>query len=163
MKVILIENVPGLGSMGEIKEVATGYARNYLIPKGLAVVATPSSIQEWKARLEARAAREAREAQQAAELAERMSSLTLTFHAKAGPTGRLYGSVTTAEIAEKLEQELGVPIDRRKILSDPLREIGEHTVAVRLAHGVEAQVRVVVEPEGEAAEKSTEGAEEEEA
>lgn len=159
MKVILIENVPGLGDRGEIKEVAPGYARNYLIPKGLAVVATPGAVQEWKARLAARAAREAREAQQAAELAERMSALTLTFRAKAGPTGRLYGSVTTAEIAERLGQELGVSIDRRKILSDPLREVGEHTVTVRLTHGVEAQVRVVVEAEGEA-EQETEKAEE---
>jgi len=153
MKVILIENVPGLGNMGEVKDVAPGYARNYLIPKGLAVIATPGSVQEWKARLEARAARAAREAQQAAELAERMSSLTLTFRAKAGPTGRLYGSVTTAEIAEKLEQELGVSIDRRRILGDPLRETGEHTVTVRLAQGVEAQVRVVVEAEGETGEE----------
>ncbi|HID90156.1 MAG TPA: 50S ribosomal protein L9 [Anaerolineae bacterium] len=154
MKVILIENVPGLGNIGEVKDVAPGYARNYLIPKGLAVVATPASVQEWKARLATRAARAAREAQRAADLAERMSSLTLTFRAKAGPTGRLYGSVTTAEIAEKLGQELGVSVDRRKILCDPLREVGEHMVTVRLAHGVEAQVRVVVEAEGETSEEA---------
>jgi len=151
MKVILIENVPGLGVMGEVKDVSPGYARNYLIPRGLAVVATPGSLQEWKARLEARAARETREAQQAAELAERISALTLTFRAKAGPTGRLYGSVTTADIAKALEKELGISVDRRKIESDPLREVGEHQVAVRLARDVTAQVRVVVEAEGEAA------------
>ncbi len=155
MKVILIEDVPGLGNAGDIKEVALGYARNYLIPKGLAVVATPSAVKEWQARLEARRAREARETERATALADRMAALTLTFQAKAGPTGRLYGSVTTADIAEALERELGVPFDRRKIESDPLREIGEHMVSVRLAREVVAQVRVVVaaeEGEEEAAE-----------
>ena len=149
MKVILIENVPGLGNVGEVKDVAPGYARNYLIPRGLAVVATPGAVQEWETRLKARMAREAREAEKAAELAERISALTLTFQAKAGPTGRLYGSVTTADIAEALERELGLAIDRRKIESDPLREVGEHTVTVRLAREATAALRVVVEAEGE--------------
>lgn len=149
MKVILIEDVPGLGKIGEVKNVAPGYARNYLIPRGLAVVATPGAVQEWRARLKARMEREAREAEKASELAERISGLTLTFQAKAGPTGRLYGSVTTSDIAEALGRELGLEIDRRKIESDPLREVGEHTVIVRLARDTRAALRVVVEAEGE--------------
>ena len=161
MKVILKQDVPGLGTAGEIKEVALGYARNYLIPKGLAEAATPGVVKMVQEQLKARAEREARLAERAAELAEKMSALTLTFQAKAGPTGRLYGSVTTADIAEALGKELGVPVDRRKILSDSLREVGEHTVSVRLSRDVEAQVRVVVQAEGaeEAPEEATEPAE----
>ncbi|HEC33337.1 MAG TPA: 50S ribosomal protein L9 [Chloroflexi bacterium] len=148
MKVFLLQDVAGLGVAGEIKDVAKGYARNYLIPKGLAVVATPGTLKMARVQQEARAEREARVAERAAELAERMAALTLTFQAKAGPTGRLYGSVTTADIAEALERELGVRFDKRKILTDPLREVGEYTIRVRLSRNTEAQARVVVQAEG---------------
>ncbi len=148
MKVILKQDVSGLGTRGEIKEVAPGYARNYLFPRGLAEAATPGSVKAIQEQLKAQAARETRLAERAAELAGKISALTLTFQAKAGPTGRLYGSITTADIAEALEHALGIPFDRRKVLSDPLREVGEHRVAVRLSHEVEAQVRVVVQAEG---------------
>ncbi|HID88404.1 MAG TPA: 50S ribosomal protein L9 [Anaerolineales bacterium] len=158
MKVLLTQDVPGLGTAGEVKEVALGYARNYLIPKGLAVAATPGTLRMVQAQQKAQKEREARLAERVAELSERMATLTLTFQAKAGPTGRLYGSVTTADIAEALERELGVRFDRRKIASSPLREVGEHTILVRLSRDVEVQVPVVVQAEG-AEEPSEETAE----
>ena len=148
MKVILKEDIAGLGQAGEIKEVAMGYARNYLIPKGLAIAATPGALRQWQTEDRARATREARLADRAADVSEQLSALTLTFQAKAGPTGRLYGSVTTADIAEALERESGVPFDRRKILSDPLREVGEHTVSVRVSPDIVAEVTAVVQAEG---------------
>lgn len=148
MKIILKQDVEGLGKIGDVEDVAPGYARNYLIPQGMAIAATPSTLKKFRAEQQARIEREAREAQQAAELAERMSQITLRFEAKAGPTGRLYGSVTTSDVAEALEREIGTEVDRRNIQSDPLRDVGAHTVPIRLSSDVTAEVRVVVEPEG---------------
>lgn len=148
MKVILKQDVPGLGAAGVVKEVATGYARNYLIPRGLAVAADASMLKAALEEQKAREEHEARIAGRAAELAEKMAALTLTFQAKAGPTGRLYGSVTPNDIAEALEKELGVQLDRRKVLCEPLRDVGDHAVTVRLSRDVEGQVRVRVQAEG---------------
>lgn len=148
MKVLLTQDVPALGQAGDVKDVAPGYARNYLIPKGLAVAATPGTVRMVQAHRQAQAQREARLTEQASGLAQRMAGLTLTLQARAGPSGRLYGSVTPADIAQALGRELGVTIDRRKILSDPLRQVGEHTVSVRLSREVVGQVRVVVKAEG---------------
>jgi large subunit ribosomal protein L9 len=159
MKVILTQDVPDLGDAGDIKDVATGHARNFLIPRGLAVAATRGAVKTAQVQKKVRKRQEIRLTEQAESLAERMAALTLTFQAKAGPTGRLYGSVTTADIAGALERELGVRLDRRKIQSGPLREIGEHTVSVQLSHEVEAQVQAVVRGEGE--EETTEGLPEE--
>jgi large subunit ribosomal protein L9 len=147
MKVILKQDVPDLGQAGEIKDVAMGYARNYLIPKGFAVVATPGALKQWQIEQEAQSARESRLAERATELTEQLSALSLTFEAKAGPTGRLYGSVTTADIADALRREAGVRIDRRKIESDALREVGEHVVSVRVSSDAVAEVTVVVKGE----------------
>ena len=147
MKVILKQDVPGLGAAGAVKEVASGYARNYLLPRGLAMVADASTLKAALAEQKAHEEREARLAGRAAELAEKMAALTLTFRAKAGPTGRLYGSITPSDLAEALGKELGVEIDRRKVLCEPLRDIGEHSVAVRLSRDVEGQVRVHIQAE----------------
>lgn len=149
MKVILTHNVPNLGKTGDVKDVATGYARNYLIPGGLAVKATAGALKEFR-RLEAvQAGRAERLATRAEALAERLSTVTLFFEAKAGETGRLYGSITTADIAEALEREVGEKFDRRKnILSEPIRQIGRHVVSVRLSPDVVAEVRALVKPEG---------------
>lgn len=160
MKVILKEDVSDLGEAGEIVDVAMGYARNYLIPRGMAVVATPGAVRQWEVEQKAKAKREARRAERAAELAEQLNALTLSFTANAGPTGRLYGSVTTVEIAEALEEELGRSIDRRDIESDALREVGEHTVPVRVSSEIVAQVTVVVEGEGMEEEAPAEASEE---
>lgn len=148
MKVILIQDVPDLGHEGDIKNVAPGYARNFLIPNKLAVVATPGQVKALQAQQKAQQEREARLAAQAAVLAKKMAEITLVFEAKAGPSGRLYGSVTTADIAEALSKELGVRLEKRNILSEPLRQVGEHVVPVRISRTVQAQVRVLIKGEG---------------
>ncbi|MBN1179431.1 MAG: 50S ribosomal protein L9 [Anaerolineae bacterium] len=148
MKIILTQTVHNLGKAGEIKDVNAGYARNYLIPQGLATPATPGAINQFKSEQKAVAKREARLAAEAAGLVEQLNAVTLTFEAKAGPTGRLYGSVTTVDMAEALEQQTGTAFDRRKIMSDPLRDVGTHVVPVEVVKGAIAQIKVVVKAEG---------------
>jgi len=149
VKIILTRDVPDLGQTGDVKNVAVGYARNYLIPQGLAVKATPGAVKEFERHRVAESRREERLAEWAAALAERLRGVTLIFEAKAGETGRLYGSITHADIAEALERETGEKFDRRKhILSDPIREVGEHVVSVRLMADVVVEVKAVVKPEG---------------
>lgn len=147
MKVLLTQDVPNLGRAGDVKEVADGYARNYLIPRRLAVPATEGTVRMVKEQKQAKMEQATRQARQIAMLAEQMEQLTLTFQAKAGPTGRLYGSITPTDIAEALEQALKIPFDRRKILADPLRDLGEHAVPVRLSRDRTVTVRVRIEPE----------------
>ncbi len=148
MEVLLLQDVDRLGKAGEIKRVANGYARNYLFPKGLAVLATPGAIKQAKLRQEAQARRKARELSEAQALAQALDGLVVTFRARAGEGDRLYGSITSAHIAEELEAQVGQPVDRRKIeLEEPLKELGTHAVTVRLAAGAEAKVTVVIERE----------------
>mgnify|MGYP000033723204 CR=1 FL=1 len=149
MKVILTREVDNLGQVGEVKNVAPGYARNYLIPKGLAVKATAGAIREFENLQAAQAHREERLVAHADALAQQLSQVTLTFEAKASEKGRLFGSITTAEIAQALEQQVGEKFDRRKhILSEPLRQVGRHQIPIRLTADVTAEVQVVVKPEG---------------
>ena len=149
MKIILTRDVPNLGQAGDVKDVATGYARNYLIPKGLAAKATTGALKEFKRQRVSVTHREERLAARAEALAQRLSGLTLTFEAKAGEKGRLYGSITSASIAEALEREVGEKFDRRKhILCEPIRHVGQHVIPVRLAADVVAEIKVVVKPEG---------------
>lgn len=149
MKIILTRDVHNLGLTGDVKDVATGYARNYLIPRGLAIKATPSALKEFERRQTAEARREERLSARAEVLAQRLSEVTLIFEAKASEKGRLFGSITTADITEALEREIGEKFDRRKhILSDPLRHVGEHFISVRLTSDVVAEVKAVVKPEG---------------
>jgi len=149
VKIILTRDMPNLGQAGDVKNVAAGYARNYLIPKGLAVKATSGALKEFEHRQSAEGRREERLAARAEALAQRLSDLTLIFEARASEKGRLFGSITTADIAEALEREVGEKFDRRKhILSEPLRQVGEHVISVRLAADVVAKVKAVVKPEG---------------
>jgi large subunit ribosomal protein L9 len=149
VKVILTQDVPDLGKAGAVKNVADGYARNYLFRKGLAVKASPGAMKEFEFHRAAETRREGKMAAHAEALAGRLSGVILTFEAKAGETGHLYGSITPSDIAEALEREVGEAFDRRKqILSEPLREVGEHVVSVRLSADVVAEVKVVVKPEG---------------
>jgi len=149
VKVILTREVLNLGEVGDVKEVATGYARNYLIPQGLAMKATPGALKEFERRRVAEARREEQMEARAEALMQRLSKVTLNFEAKASEKGRLFGSITTVDIAEALERESGEKFDRRKhILSEPLRDVGEHTISVRLTHEIVAQVKAVVKPEG---------------
>jgi len=149
VKIILTRDVHNLGVTGDVKDVATGYARNYLIRRGLAIKATPSALEEFERRQTAEARREERLSARAEALAQRLREVTLIFEAKASEKGRLFGSITTADIAEALEREIGEKFDRRKhILSDPLRHVGEHFISVRLTSDVVAEVKAVVKPEG---------------
>ena len=149
MKVVLTQDVPNLGQPGDVKDVSAGYARNYLIPKGLAMKATAGVMKDFERRQAAESRREERLAARAESLAQRLSEVTLIFEAKASDKGRLFGSITTADITEALEREIGEKFDRRKhILSDPLRHVGEHFISVRLASDVVAEVKAVVKPEG---------------
>jgi large subunit ribosomal protein L9 len=150
VKVILTQDVPNLGHTGDVKNVATGYARNYLFRQGLAVKASPSAMREFEHRQAAEARREEKMSARAEVLAEQLSGLTLTFEAKAGETGHLYGSITPSAIAEALERESGEKLDRRKqIDTEPIRETGEHTISVHLSKDVIAEVKVIVTAEGE--------------
>lgn len=163
MKVLLKEDVEKLGLAGEVFNVADGYGRNYLIPKGLAVQATPSVMKQaevWRKRAEARRAQIRAEHEA---LAGKIKETTLTFSALAGESGKLYGSVTTAQIAEALNAALGIEIDRRKVDAEPLRQLGTHKVMVRLSPEFHPQVTVVIEPEGEVIPAEAEGEDEIEA
>ena len=146
MKVLLVQDVDNLGQAGEVKEVAVGFGRNYLIPKGLAVVATPGSLNEADLHRRRAAERRQRQADETAALANAIQQTTLNFEAKAGEKGRLFGSITTADVAEKLTEAVGKEIDRRRInLETPIKQLGTHTVSVRLAPDVAADFEVIVE------------------
>jgi len=148
MKVLLTETVDDLGSAGEVKKVADGYARNFLIPKGLAVPATAAALKQAELRRQAGARRQKREEVKAESLARTLSQVTLTFQAKAGEKDKLYGSVTNADIAEALERETGQAIDKRKVeLEEPIRELGSYYVPIKLLPDLTPQVTVIVERE----------------
>jgi large subunit ribosomal protein L9 len=144
MKVILKEDVKSLGTIGSVVNVADGYARNYLIPKNLAVeanVKNVKSLEHEKRKIEERA-RKIRNAAQ--DLATRLSSLTLTLAAKAGEEEKLFGSITTMDIAEALKRE-GFDVDRKKIvLDEPIKRLGSHTVGVRIHSDVTSQLTIHV-------------------
>ncbi len=151
MKVILTKNVPKLGEVGDICEVASGYGRNYLIPQGMAILATAGARRQVDDLKRTERRRLARLRSDAEQLAERIAGTRLEFWARVGETGRLYGSITAADIAEALAARIGVEIDRRKIhLEEPLRTLGEHEVMVHLLPQVEASIVVNVEAEAEA-------------
>jgi large subunit ribosomal protein L9 len=157
MKVLLKEDVDNLGYAGEVFEVAAGYGRNYLIPQGLAVKATSKVMKRadaWRKRAEARRAEMRAEHEI---LATRIQEVTLSFEAKAGSTGKLYGSVTTTQIADALNETLGTDIDRRRVGNEPLRQLGEHKVAVRLSSEFQPELTVAIIAEGEELEEAQEG------
>lgn len=142
MRVIFLQDVKGQGKKGEIKEVSEGYARNFLLPRGLAQLATAGAaknLEQMKAAEEKRKAREQKEAQA---LAERLSKMTLVIKAKAGESGRLFGAITSKQIAEALEKEK-IKVDRRKIeLDEPIRSLGVTKVQVRLYPEVKGTLNV---------------------
>lgn len=145
MKVLLKEDVDNLGYAGEVHEVAAGFGRNFLIPKGLAVIATSKVMNQAKAW---RKQAETRRAELRAEyelLSARIQEVTISFTARAGNTGKLFGSVTTAQIADQLNKALGTEIDRRKVGVEPLRQLGEHKVIVRLSGDFQPEVTVKIE------------------
>ncbi len=150
MEVLLLKEIEGLGEAGEVKRVADGYGRNFLIPRGLAVMATPGAIKQAKQQREVEARRASKELLEAQALAQALDGVSVTFEARAGETDRLYGSITKANIAEALEALVGQEVDRRKIdLEESIKELGTHAVTVRLAPGAEAKITVIVEREEE--------------
>ena len=146
MKVLLKKDVDTLGYAGEIFDVSAGYGRNYLVPQGLAVPATPGTLKQAKAWMEQAAARREQLRQEHAALIERINGSSITFYALAGESGRLYGSVTTEQIAEKLKEEIGIDIPRKKISvpGKALRSLGAHNASVRLDGEFQTQLRVNV-------------------
>ena len=150
MEVLLKKDVKGLGAAGDIVTVKDGYARNLLIPRGLAMPATAGLRRQSRQLKEAAERHRLRELATAKDLADKISATTLKFKAKAGESGRLYGSITTAMIADALEEAIDREIDRRKLrLDHALRELGEHDVTIHLSQGVDATFKVLVEAEGE--------------
>jgi large subunit ribosomal protein L9 len=148
MKVLLVEDVEKLGQAGDVKEVAGGFGRNYLIPKGFAVLATRGQIRQAEERLQSRRRREEAARRDAEAVAARINGVTLRFTARVGELDRLYGSVTNADIASKLHEQIDIEIDRRKIdLEDPIKRIGVYPVKVKLGSGLEPMLNVVVEAE----------------
>jgi len=156
MKVVLRKDVEKLGEAGSVQTVADGYARNYLIPKGLAVVATAGELKVVAENSRVREMKIARQERQLQDLADKISGQRLTFTMRSGEQGRLYGSITSGDIAEKLSAAIGQEIDRRKVvLAEAIRHTGEHTVSVHLVGRLRPQVTVVVVGERDESEPET--------
>ncbi|MBX5456209.1 MAG: 50S ribosomal protein L9 [Thermogemmatispora sp.] len=158
MKVILLQDVAGLGKAGDVKEVANGYARNYLLPRKLAAGATPALLANREQRVAAERRQLEKQEQLNRQLAERLSQVTLTFKARVGRNGRLYGSVTSQDIADGLRQAEGLTIDRRLIdLPSPIRSTGTFEVPVRVARNLVPRLTVrVIDQEAAEAEGAAE-------
>ena len=155
MRVLLLKDVYKLGHAGEVKKVADGYGRNYLLPHGLAVLATPEALKRAETLRQNAAIARAKLNAELSGVADKLTGLVLFFPSKAGETGKLYGSVTSAQIAAKIKEASGLDIDRRNVGGQPLRELGEFKVPVRLTADLVPTVTVVVHREGEAAKLST--------
>lgn len=160
MKVLLLQDVYKLGRAGDVKKVANGYGRNYLIPQGFAVLATPEAVKQAE-RIREKATIQRQLLNKEMEVvAERISGLVLSFSARASETDRLYGSITTQMITEAVNEKANVEITRRQVVSQPLRTLGEFMVSIRLTVDLIPEVKVIVYREGEAlaiSEDETEG------
>ena len=149
MEIILLQDVEKLGLRGDVVSVADGYARNFLIPRRFAERATAAKVAEIHKRDEIRARQEARTAEQAQAIAETLSKTVLRFEVPAGPTGRLFGSVTSTNVADELWRTRKVRVDRRKIqLHDSIKRIGRYEVPVQVFEDVVVEVKTLVVPEG---------------
>lgn len=148
MKVVFIQNVEGMAQIGEIKEVADGYGRNFLLPKKIALLATPGAIRQADVQKKVEAARVAKLDAEMTELARKLEAVGITIKVKAGEEGKLFGSVSSADIAQGCLQVANLEIDRRKIeLAEPIKQVGTYEVILRLTKTCAARLKVVVEPE----------------
>ena len=148
MEVILVKDVKRVGDAGETVDVADGYARNYLIPRGLAVPATKAARKQAAEQAAARERQEAEERAAAKAYAEALQNIELVFTARSGDSERLYGSITSSDIAERLSEQIDDQVDKRKVmLDDPIRELGTFEVPVKLHNDVQITVKVIVESE----------------
>ena len=150
MKVLLIKDVYKLGRAGDVKRVADGFGRNFLLPQGMAVLATPGAMSTAE-RIRAKAAeRRSLLNDEMSSVAEALKNVQLSFGARAGETGKLYGSITSQEVAAAIQQKSGYPVKRQQLDMQPLRTLGEHTVRVRLTMDLIPELKVTVYREGEA-------------
>jgi len=148
MKVIFLEDVPNVARAGEIKEVANGYGRNYLIPQKLAILAEPQALNTAEAQIRARASREAQTEAEMIELASQLDGKDITLKARVGQKERLYGSITPADIASELESATGLVVDKRKIeIDEPIRQLGSYEVTIRLSKDIVPKITVTVAEE----------------
>ncbi len=148
MKVLFLQDVKDVAKAGDIKEVSDGYARNFLIPRKLAVVATPAELKKVDERHKADDRRHAREEADLRELAKKLGGQSVTIRARVGEQYRLFGSITAADVAEAISQQTRHEVDRRKVeLEEPIRRMGTHEVTIRLSRTLAPKVKVVVEKE----------------
>ena len=146
MKVILLQDVKGKGKKGQMLEVSDGYARNFMLPKKLAIEATTDNVNTMRMNDKAAAEKAARERAEAVETSKKLKELTLVVKAKGGGAGRLFGSVTNQEIADALKASTGINLDKRKIvISDPIKNVGTYTVQCKLGYEINAPLTVKVE------------------
>ena len=146
MKVILLQDVKGKGKKGQMIEVSDGYARNYMLPRKMAVEATTDAVNTMRMNDKAAAEKAARERAEAMEISGKLRQMTLVVKAKGGGAGRLFGSVTNAEIADALAKNSGIKLDKRKIvISDPIKSVGTYTVQCKLGYEITAPLTVKIE------------------
>ena len=154
MRVLLLKDVYKLGRAGDVKKVADGYGRNFLLPQGLAVLATPGALKQAERISRTANDQRSRLNQELGAVAERLNGLRLTFPVKAGETGKLYGSITQAMLAESIELATGAKVDKRQIDCQPIKTLGVHKAGVRLTIDLIPEVSVIVHREGESPESA---------
>ena len=146
MKVILLQDVKGKGKKGQMIEVSDGYARNYMLPRKIAVEATTDAVNTMRMNDKAAAEKAAKERAEAMEVSKKLRDMTLVVTAKGGGAGRLFGSVTNAEIADALAKKTGIKLDKRKIvIADPIKSVGTYTVTCKLGYEISAPLTVKIE------------------
>lgn len=145
MKVILLQDVKKLGKKGDVIEASDGYARNYLFPKNLAVEANGENMSKLKAKQDSNAFKKSQEKEEAQKVAEKLSKILLKIKVKAGENGKIFGGVSSKEIAENLEKQYKIKVDKKKIdLKETIKTLGEFTIEIRLYEGVLGKVRIDV-------------------
>jgi large subunit ribosomal protein L9 len=149
MKVLLLKDVYKLGRAGDVKRVADGYGRNFLIPQGLAILATPGALRQAEKIRSNAATQRALLNEEMSAVAEKLAKVELTFAARAGETGKLYGAITAQNVADALEKKIGYQVKKQQLDMQPLRTLGEHTIHIRLTMDLIPEIKVIVYREGE--------------
>ena len=150
MKVLLLKDVYKLGHAGDVKKVADGFGRNFLLPQNLAVLATPGALKTVEKIREKAAVERAALNQEMSGIAEKLTNVELQFYSKAGETGKLYGSITSQMVVDELNKKAGTSLSKHQIESDPIRTLGEHKAHIRLTVDLVPEVKIIVHREGEA-------------
>jgi large subunit ribosomal protein L9 len=149
VEILLLKDVDNLGYAGDVKKVANGFGRNYLLPHNLATLATPGALKQAETIRRAAEKYRARELEDAKAIANQLKDLKLTFERRSGEMGKLYGSVTSAEVAQAIVDKTGITIDKRKVvLAEPIRQLGDHEVILKIVMDLSIKIQVEVLPEG---------------